>query len=454
MILDIDGPAHGGAAVARFGPEAGERAGQVVFVRGALPGETGVPVILDPAPSAARRFLTGQVADVTLITGVSPHRVAPVCAAAAAGAGCCDLDIVDVDGAAEWKRRVVVDQFTRIGHLDLGAGERVPVTVVSPPPQTGYRTRVRLGVDRDGQVGLRRFGSHGIVPVDRAVCAQWAPALVDGLAEELASLDPTPGAEICIAVGDNGARSVVELTKEPTGRKTSRGRRPGRRRDTTVRRRTRRRVLVGDGTVTHTVNGVTWTVPAEAFWQAHLSAPSVYSSWIASTLAGTQPVTEPSGTAGESGRPVVWDLYGGAGVFAAAVADALPGTAVDSVDIASDSTAVGQTVLADRDVRFVDGDVGACLPELRGAGDDGHPLHAVVLDPPRTGAGKKVLEEIAQRCPEHILHIGCDPATAARDAGILCSHGYRPVSLTAVDAFGLTHHVEVLAHYVRDAGQR
>jgi tRNA/tmRNA/rRNA uracil-C5-methylase (TrmA/RlmC/RlmD family) len=116
--------------------------------------------------------------------------------------------------------------------------------------------------------------------------------------------------------------------------------------------------------------------------------------------------------------------------------------------VASDAAAAGEQALADLDVRFVAGDVASHICELRGGRD----LSAVVLDPPRTGAGDRVLEEVAAHRPAHVLHIGCDPATAARDAATLAGLGYRPVSLTAVDAFGLTHHVEVLSHYVRVTG--
>lgn len=448
VTLDIGGPAHGGAAVARFGDDAGERSGQVVFVRGALPGETGVPVNLDPAtPSSRRRFLTGEVADVAGITGPSSHRVTPVCPAAAAGAGCCDLDYVDAEGSLSWKRRVVEDQFTRIGHLDLG---QVAVTAQSATPYTGYRTRVRLGVGPDGRAGLRRRNSHGIVPVSDAICAQWAPALADGLARDLDAAGLTPGAEVCVALGDDGQRSIVELVKEHApgdshtrGGRGARGRRDHRRRNGAQRRRTRRRVIAGDGTVTHIVNGVNWTVPVEAFWQAHVEAPVRYHRWIADTLA------EAAEAAGLDHDTVAsaWDLYGGAGVLAAALADALPGADVDCVDVASEATESGRRALAGRSVRFFDGDVADRLSDLTG-GIDGQPPYAVVLDPPRTGAGDRVLERVAARHPRHILHIGCDPATAARDAELLAVSGYRPVSLTVVDAFGLTHHVEVLAHYV------
>src|SRR5699024_3839494 len=130
---------------------------------GALPGETGVPVELDTDPETSRkRFLSGSVVDSAAIAGPSAHRVAPQCPAAARGAGCCDLDIIDAEGSVELKTRVVLDQFARIGRIDLDdAG--VPVRQLSPAPFTGYRTRVRLGVDESGQAGLRLRASNGIV---------------------------------------------------------------------------------------------------------------------------------------------------------------------------------------------------------------------------------------------------------------------------------------------------
>jgi tRNA/tmRNA/rRNA uracil-C5-methylase (TrmA/RlmC/RlmD family) len=421
VLLDMTGPAHGGRSVARLD-------GQVVFVRGALPEETGVPVVLDPPTK--KSFRTGEVTDSGAITGPSPHRTASADPATGAGAGCSDLDIVDAEGSLELKRRVVLDQFARIGHLDL---EGVEVTTVSPEPFTGYRTRVRLGVDDRGRAGFRRPASHGIVAladIPGGASAQWAPALADGLAAELDGVDLTPGAEVCVAVGDDGVRSTVELTTTGRGRRRASG----------------RRVLTGDGTVTHTVNGVEWTVPVEAFWQAHRAVPALYSDWIREALSA------PAGDAGHVPGPrgaCAWDLYGGAGVFAAALTDAVPELSVDSVDVESAAVEAGRVALGDRDIRFVTGDVAKKTDALRSRGG----LEAVVLDPPRTGADKAVLAAVAKARPRHILHIGCDPATAARDAARLVAAGYRPAGMTVVDAFGLTHHVEVLLHLVATSGE-
>lgn len=74
----------------------------------------------------------------------------------------------------------------------------------------------------------------------------------------------------------------------------------------------------------------------------------------------------------------------------------------------------------------------------------------MVLDPPRAGAGAAVIKDVAAAQPEHVVHIGCDPAAAARDLGYWTQQGFTIDDLTIVDAFGLTHHVELLAHLVRN----
>lgn len=418
QTVDVLGPAHGGTSVARVD-------GRAVFVRGALPGEQGVPVALDEAKDKAR-FLTGEVVDADAIAVPSPHRVAPVCAAAAAGAGCCDLDFVDAQGSVEFKRQVVVEQFQRIGGIELG-----PQVLESRSltPFTGYRTRVRLGVDASGQVGLRRRGSNGVVALGAdgsGVCAQWAPGLAEGLAEELAAHELTPGAEVCVALGDDGVRGIVEVPPRPP-RAHTRRRRHGAKRPAAAPRS----VLAGDGNVTRTIGDRACPVPVESFWQAHAGASAHYAAWVARNTA--QDAT------------VGWDLYGGAGVLAAAMLSAAPGIAVDCVDIASPATGAGRTGLAGRDVSFVTADVGSAIGTLRAPS-------VVVLDPPRTGAGREVVEAIAAREPAVVLHIGCDPATAARDAASFLAHGYEPEAVEVVDAFGLTHHVEVLVRYVRTPG--
>ena len=83
------------------------------------------------------------------------------------------------------------------------------------------------------------------------------------------------------------------------------------------------------------------------------------------------------------------------------------------------------------------------------------PFDLVVLDPPRVGAKRKVVEQVVDRRPRAVAYVACDPAALARDVAIFAEHGYRLASLRAFDLFPMTHHVECVAHLVKsDSGLR
>lgn len=75
--------------------------------------------------------------------------------------------------------------------------------------------------------------------------------------------------------------------------------------------------------------------------------------------------------------------------------------------------------------------------------------NVVVLDPPRTGAGSDVLKSIAEANPQLVIHIGCDPATFARDVADWKLNGYEMDQLAVFNAFPGTHHFETIGVFVR-----
>ncbi|KAB3523669.1 class I SAM-dependent RNA methyltransferase [Corynebacterium sp. zg254] len=457
LVVDTDNPAHGGTTVARHN-------GQVIFVAGALPGERGVRVELDPQ-SKKKSFRTGRAVS---IEHPSPHRVAHRCEAAARGAGCCDLDIVDSLGSLEFKTRVVRDQLERIGRLDVASLEnagRWHSTALHP--STGWRKKVRLGVDRKGRIGTRVRGSRDIIPLAEAVCAQLHPTLVTGLADQLERLQAaetfTPGADLVVAVGDDAtedtpapARSIIEVSdaQRTNPRRQARTKRRGSGGRHRSRAAATRRVLEGPQSIERHVRvgteDLVWEIPGDSFWQGHENATQYYADWIARHIPRVES-TSVNETA------VAWDLYGGAGVFGAVLSDIVPCGVVEVVDIASAATRSGEQALgrlvADGRVRFTPGDVATVVPTLCGADVD-HELVAAVLDPPRGGAGARVIEAIAAAHPRHVVHIGCDPATAARDLRAWEEQGYEVRDLEVVDAFALTHHVELLAYLTPKVTER
>jgi tRNA/tmRNA/rRNA uracil-C5-methylase (TrmA/RlmC/RlmD family) len=90
-------------------------------------------------------------------------------------------------------------------------------------------------------------------------------------------------------------------------------------------------------------------------------------------------------------------------------------------------------------VRLDQAEVARWLPTAPGRPD------GVVLDPPRAGAGREVLEAVTERAPDRIVYVACDPVALGRDAASLEGNGYRLARVVALDAFPMTGHLESVA---------
>lgn len=382
LTLTTGPAANGGSCVARHD-------GRVVFVRYALPGET-VRVQV--------RAERGSYwhADVVEVLEASPDRIESLCAIAGVdGAGCCDLAFAAPEAVRRLKGEVVANQLGRLGGYEWsGAAEEVGGTGA-----TGWRTRVRLDVSAAGHAGFHRYHSTELYP--ELNCGQLRPGMLDGLD---GSRWP-PGAQLHVAVDDDGVRHIVQ-----TG--------PGKKALT--------QVIEGQYEALQRIGDREWQVPVTAFWQAHRDAPEVYSALIRAAAR-----LEPGMTA--------WDLYGGAGVFAAALAEGVGETGqVLTVDTSRGSARAARAALADMPwVSVVTDSVRRALTGRRDSAD------VAVLDPPRTGAGREIIDLIAG--VPRVIHIGCEAASFARDVGEYLRNGYTVEQLRVFDAFPLTHHVECVA---------
>lgn len=385
LELTCGAPGHGGFVIARH-------EGRAVFVRGALPGETVRARVTEVKKSYAR-------ASTVEVLEASPHRVPEACAAAAAGAGCCDIGFADPAYQRELKASVLREQLQRVGGFKqdfFGPGWDAVVKPLSDAPVAGWRHRARLVADADGRLGQHAHRSTAVVV---APCAQLPAALTDLAAE----LRAEPGTEVALVLDDAGAAHAA----------------------VPARRGRPARLLAGDALAEYRVGARSWRIPVGGFWQAHRDAASRYAQWVASYTGRY---------GGEPGR--AWDLYGGAGVLAGALVD--EGFAVDVVETSGGAIAAGKQSLADEPVAFHRGDVASRLKGLPSPS-------VVVLDPPRAGAGPTVMAAIAAVGPRAIVHVGCDPAAFARDVGAACENGYRLAELDAYDAFPGTHHLEAFA---------
>lgn len=320
--------------------------------------------------------------DAVEVLTASPDRVtAPCVYSGPGGCGGCDFQHVELGAQRGLKAAVVAEQLRRLAGLDL----TVEVEAV-PGDDHGLRWRTRMQYVDLGQAddGGRRVGMR------------------KHRSSEVVAIDDC-------------------LIAHPEAREP------------------------GPGTLSETVSATTaagpvgphdFTVAADGFWQVHPGAPAALVGAVLDALAPR---------AGES----VLDLYSGVGLFARFLGEAV-GADGRVASVEADRTASGHArsnlaPLLERGtgVEIVCGPVEKVLALRAQEGPDSVDL--VVLDPPRTGAKRVVVEQVVSRSPRAVAYVACDPAALARDVAIFAEHGYHLTSLRAFDLFPMTHHVECVA---------
>jgi tRNA/tmRNA/rRNA uracil-C5-methylase (TrmA/RlmC/RlmD family) len=446
--ITVGAPAHGGHCVARLGGPHG----RVVFVRHALPGERVTAEITELHRGYVR-------ADAVEIHEASADRVRPPCPYAHPG-GCGGCDLQHVAGAAQlrWKTAVVREQLRRLAGLDHPVRvEALPTAPARPRPDEqsaaasetsgagsgdpaasrtadagsttgagplvagddaeerllGWRSRVRYAVDTAGRAGLLRHRSHQVVPITRCLIADPRIQDLDLLAREW------PDADALQVVASTGGD--VAVIARPAGGGTLPPDDPA---EATA---VGGILLDGPAEVVEIAAGRQWGVPPEGFWQVHPAAAETLTATVVEMLRPA---------AGE----VAWDLYGGAGLFAAAIAERT-GARTTVVESSPVAVAAARTNLADLPVEVVAARVDAALSRRRITG----PVDLVVLDPPRSGAGAQVVRAIAAAGPRAVAYVACDPAALARDVATFRSLGWELAGLRAFDCFPMTQHIECVA---------
>ncbi|MDA5282451.1 class I SAM-dependent RNA methyltransferase [Streptomyces sp. NPDC054904] len=418
--VEVGPVAHGGHCIARNAD------GRVLFVRHTLPGEKVIAKVTEGDVDS--RFLR---ADAITVLDASKDRVAAPCPYAGPGkCGGCDWQHAKPGAQRRLKGEVVAEQLLRLagltpeeagwdGTVMPAEGDKLPAGQV---PQ--WRTRVQFAIDDDGNAGLRKHRSHDIELVDHCMIA--APG-VSELGIEKQDWPQMASVEAIAASGSND-RQVV-LTPRPGGRL------PLVELDQPV---SVLRVEEKDGGV-HRVHGRpfvreradgrTYRVGMGGFWQVH---PQAADTLIKAVMQGLMP------RKGE----MALDLYCGVGIFAGALAERLGETgAVLGIESTKRAVEDARHNLADFPrVRIEQGKVEQILPKTGITECD-----LVVLDPPRAGAGKQTVRQVAGLTPRRIAYVACDPAALARDLGYFKDQGYKVRTLRVFDLFPMTHHVECVA---------
>ena len=358
--------------------------GQVIFVRHAIPGER----VLVEITEKTSKFLRGNAVE---ILESSPYRVQPLCTYARwDGCGGCDFQHIKLEYQRELKTQIIKEQFQRIAKKDISC----PIEAVEPADGLHWRTRMDFTVSENRKLALFKARSHDVIEIDSCAIADSRMNISEINAQKLPR-----GSKVDVAISRSGKQSIAIENRENFE-------------------------LIDEG-----IDQVL-SVSPQSFWQSHISAPRT----LVDAVANFSDIQ-----AGDH----VFDLYGGVGLFTS--------DAVKRVGVAGRVTLIELDAQAITDahrnfaefetVEIVENSVERALKKYARA-------DVIILDPPRSGAGKNVVEQIVKLTPRVITYVSCDPASLARDCAYFEERGYRMAAIRAFDLFPMTQHMECVARFI------
>jgi 23S rRNA (uracil1939-C5)-methyltransferase len=416
VALQIDKPVPGGRMLARH-------EGQVVLVRGAIPGER----VVARVERAEKRMAYAVVRDV--VEASADRRPAfddPLCGGAL-------YSHIAYGRQLAIKSDVIRDAFTRLGKHPLEA----PIEVAASPEE-GYRVRARFHV-HGAHAGFYREGTHQLC--DAASARQLGAAAVDAvrtLAQELHRLAPAAATGIAIAENLAATERAAHVELAPGSQLSEHDLEHAREaaalrgisaRDTT----SGAPLMAGSPVVEDPLADVTAGRVAEGALRRHAESFFQGNRFLIGTLVSS--VVDAVPHDGE-----IVDLYAGVGPFSVALAGvgraevtAVEGDRSSGADLRENARPYAPRLVV-RVARVED-----YLASRR------KPPSAIILDPPRTGVSQTAMAALIRVGAPLLVYVSCDPPTLARDARRLFDAGYRLEGLRAFDLFPNTPHVEALA---------
>ena len=419
MLVQIEKPVYGGAFLARD-------KGKAIFVPLALPGEQVRVRVVEEK----RGYATAEIEE---LLEAATERIAPACPHFGSCGGC-QYQHADYDAQLQIKTAVLRETLER-------GGIHMPddISVLAGHPW-GYRNRVRLAFDAQGNPGYRGRRSHAVVPIRE--CPIAAPLLVKGalaaadVARSFApALRPTELALFCDA--DETALLLTVFVAAPAKIRFDEFAAALQNRIPqlagaelileTAHRPPRTLAQWGATSIQYRAAGADYRVDHGAFFQVN--------RWLVDALVERV-------TSGQAGA-LAWDLFAGVGLFARQLARSFERV------VAVESAPAAITALEANLGGTTGGAIRAStLDFLRRNHKDARP-DLVVVDPPRTGLGAEITASLAAIAPPGLVYVSCDPATLARDLRVLLATGYRVESIAMVDLFPQTFHLETVVRLHR-----
>jgi len=421
--LTIEKPASGGRMIARH-------YGQIVLVRGAIPGER-IRALVEKEEKRLAYAVTKDVVEAS--PDRRPAAADPLCGGAL-------YSHVSYPRQLGIKSDVIRDAFGRIGRYPIEHA-----IDVAPSPEQAYRMRARFHV-HGARAGFYREGTHQLC--DAAATGQLRPEAMQAVTRVAEGAAPDL-AVVSLAIAENiaGDQRAVHLELAPDRGQT--GVKPGADvlhqvvADANLRgisardSSTGELLMVGEPIVLEPLAALTGGRVADGVLQRHAESFFQGNRFLLPQLVNAVADLVPDG--GE-----VVDLYAGVGLFSVVLAaigrlevTAVEGDHTSGADLRENARRHEPRLKAH--VKSVEG----FLADRSGT------AAAIVVDPPRTGMSADALGALVKLSPERIVYVSCDPPTLARDARRLMDAGYGLASLRAFDFFPNTPHVESLALFAR-----
>ncbi len=430
--LEIGGLGTSGEGVGRVGDF-------TVFVEGALPGEIVTAEIIQLKKNYG-------VGELKKILRESPSRVEPFCKNYPECGGC-QLQHLSYPAQLIWKRQQVVDALERIGKI---RGVEIFDTLGMENP-LHYRNKMQFPVGKNLAIGCYARGSHKIVDTNSCPIQKDAGDKVLSAAKKiLQKFHVQPYDEdsrrgiirhVMSRVGFNGELMIVLVTATknlPNDKNISKAFRAEIPSVASIQQNIQTfhnnvilgretKILFGKPTIKDKIGKLEFNISARSFFQVNTAQAEILYRTAKDFAALT-------------GKEIVIDAYCGTGtigLFMARAAYKVVG--IEIVREAIDDARKNARENKIRNAEFIVGDVVKILPHLEITAD------VVVIDPPRAGCDRKVLETFAEMKPARIVYVSCNPATLARDLAILAELGYRTKKIQPVDMFPFSSHIEAVA---------
>jgi len=389
----------------------GEVCSTVVYVPAGLPGER-VTLAVEPPPLPPKRRKRHwkpypRRVEIAEMHQPSPLRVQAPCPVFGACGGC-QLQHIRYEAQLEWKGEIVRGLLREIGHFE-------PPPLLVPVPCDDpwhYRNHMRFSVNREGRPGLTARGTHRVLPLTACPIAHQSINTALGILS--GQVNPRPQVLVRCATATN---QVLLQPQQSAG---------------TLAQFACAGLEVCSEMMEERLRSETFRIRPSSFFQTNTAQAEKMAQMV---LDGLFPPTEQTGCAS-----TVIDAYCGVGTFALLLARRA-GRVIAIEESASSINDARWNLREAENVEIMQGKVEDLLPMLS------EQIDGLVIDPPRAGCQRPVLDALARNPIRRIVYVSCDPSTLARDLHILC-HEYTTYHLRSVqplDMFPQTAHIECVA---------